>query len=138
MDGEQLPVINLVRNFPSLESFSIRLFRLATLMRLLTICKDILTDLAWSSFNASSNCLCKALRNGSGRYESSIYYALSIRRCSLFSRRCRARYVIERFGRPGNDVCSEDLSTQNHHFPPHDLSSILLEHLLLRSDHILC
>jgi hypothetical protein len=26
-----------------------------------------------------------------------------------------------------------DLSTQNHHFPSHDLPSILLEHLLLRS-----
>jgi hypothetical protein len=27
-----------------------------------------------------------------------------------------------------------DLSTRNHHFPPHVLTNILLEHLLLRSD----
>jgi hypothetical protein len=63
----------------------------------------------------------------------------------LFPGTCRARYSIMWLGRPGTAVCSgaivtfclEGFYTQNHQFPPHVLTSILLEHLRLRSDPML-
>jgi hypothetical protein len=110
-----------------------------------TVPKEIRIDLAWSCFDASY-CPRQALRGGSRNYESSIYYVTIIRRCSLFPSCCRNLYSIVWLGRPSNALYEvellqlsvyQKLSSQDHHFLPHDLLSILLEHLLLRSDPML-
>jgi hypothetical protein len=48
-------------NFPSLESLSVGVVGIATLLYVSTIPKDVRIDLAWSYFDASKYCPCKAV-----------------------------------------------------------------------------
>jgi hypothetical protein len=58
---EQVPVINVVLNFPALQSYSQGDFELATLLCERIVPKEL--ELAWACFDAS-NCPHKAVRNG--------------------------------------------------------------------------
>jgi hypothetical protein len=74
-----------------------------------------------------------------------VFYLLTFRNYNLFPGSCHARNAIMWIGCPSNDVwigaiaasCQEGFVFSEPSCPSHVLTSILLEHLLLRSDPML-
>jgi hypothetical protein len=92
-------------------------------------------DLAWSWFDAS-NCPCKALRSGDQGAISLLSMQLSVAGV-FFTRSCRFATLLRGSVARAMLYVLQGFVYKNHHFPSHVLTSVLFEHLLLRSDPVL-